>query len=70
MVLSGTLNKRLVRVLGKQDLAAVGISGVDSNTVQVQRLQSAKGDLGRVGDVTCVDLSLIWLLLDDAAFRS
>ncbi len=65
MVLSGTLNKRLVRSLGNRGLAAVGISGVDSATVQVTPLQSPKGDLGRVGDVTGVDLSLISLLLGD-----
>lgn len=63
MVLSGLLNKRLVRALMGAGLRAVGISGVDDGLIQVSRMSHPQGDLGRVGEIQRTDLSLVRLLL-------
>ncbi len=64
MVLSGLLNKRLVRALVAADLHGVGISGVDDGTVRVRPMTHPAGDLGRVGEIVTVDTALVTLLLD------
>ncbi len=64
MVLSGLMNKRIVRALVQADIPAAGISGVDNATVYVEKMWHPLGDLGRVGDIQDVDLHLIHALLD------
>ncbi len=59
MILSGLMNKRIVRALINQDIQAAGISGVDNGTVYVEKMWHPAGDLGRVGEVQDVDLRLI-----------
>ncbi len=63
MVLSGLLNKRLVRALVAEGLQGVGISGVDDGTVRVRPMLHPAGDLGRVGEIVAVNPDLIILLL-------
>jgi len=63
MVLSGAVNKRLVARLVSRGIPAVGLSGVDGGLLQVRPLVSPAGDLGRVGEVASVDLTVLSLLL-------
>jgi len=58
MVLSGLMNKRIVRALVNADIHAVGISGVDDGTIYVEPMWHPMGDLGRVGEIRDVDLHL------------
>ncbi len=64
MVLSGLLNKRLVRALVAEGLHGVGISGVDDGTVRVRPMLHPAGDLGRVGEIAAVHADFVNLLLD------
>ncbi|MFO7631679.1 MAG: acetylglutamate kinase [Caldilinea sp.] len=64
MVLSGLINKRIVRVLVNADVRAVGISGVDDGTIYVEKMWHPLGDLGRVGEIRDVDDHLLRTLLD------
>ncbi len=64
MVLSGLMNKRIVRALVKAGIHAAGISGVDDGTIYVEKMWHPLGDLGRVGEIQDVDLHLINTLLD------
>jgi acetylglutamate kinase len=64
MVLSGLMNKRIVRTLVKAGIRAAGISGVDDGTLQVEKMWHPLGDLGRVGEIQDVDLYLVNTLLD------
>lgn len=64
MVLSGLMNKRIVRTLVKAGIHAAGISGVDDGTIYVEKMWHPLGDLGRVGEIQDVDLHLINTLLD------
>jgi acetylglutamate kinase len=64
MVLSGLMNKRIVRALIKEGVRAAGISGVDDGTIYVEKMWHPLGDLGRVGEIQDVDMHLINTLLD------
>lgn len=64
MVLSGLMNKRIVRALVSDGVRAAGISGVDDGTIYVEKLWSPLGDLGRVGDIQDVDPHLLNTLID------
>ena len=59
MILSGLMNKRIVRALVNEGIQAAGISGVDNGTVYVEKMWHPAGDLGRVGEVQDVDLRLL-----------
>ncbi|MCL6429718.1 MAG: acetylglutamate kinase [Anaerolineae bacterium] len=63
MVLSGAVNKRLVARFLAHGVPAVGLSGVDGGLLRVKRLEHPSGDLGRVGEVTAVDPTLLRLLM-------
>ncbi len=63
MVLSGLMNKRIVRTLVNQGIRAAGISGVDDGTIYVEKMWHPLGDLGRVGDVRDVDTYLLDTLI-------
>jgi acetylglutamate kinase len=63
MVLSGAVNKRLVARLVAAGIPAAGLSGVDGGSLRVRRVQHAGGDLGWVGEVESVDLTLLNVLL-------
>ena len=64
MVLSGLVNTRVVRWLVNGGVDAIGLTGVDFNLVQVDRLQIAGADLGYVGRVTAVRTAPLRGLLD------
>jgi acetylglutamate kinase len=63
MVLSGLINKRIVRALVNAGVRAAGISGVDDGTIYVEPLWHPLGDLGRVGEIRDVDAHLLSTLL-------
>jgi acetylglutamate kinase len=62
MVLTGRINKRIVRALQAQGVDAFGVSGEDGALIE-GRL-TAEGMLGRVGDVVKIRTSLLRTLLD------
>lgn len=64
MVLSGLINKRIVRALVNAGMRAAGVSGVDDGAIYVEKLWHPLGDLGRVGEVQDVDDHLLLALLD------
>lgn len=63
MVLSGLINKRIVRALVHAGIRAAGISGVDDGTIYVEKMWHPLGDLGRVGEVQDVDPFLLQTLI-------
>ena len=73
MVLSGKVNKDLVRLINEKKGKAVGISGKDGGLVKSQKTkkevkvngETKKLDLGRVGEVNKVDTKLLETLMDD-----
>jgi acetylglutamate kinase len=69
MVLTGQVQREIVGLVNEYGSFAVGMSGEDGNTLLAdQRLAEVDGeqvDIGRVGDVTRVDATLINALLDD-----
>lgn len=62
MILTGRINKRIVRSLRGQGVDAFGLSGEDGGVV-IGRL-AEQGALGRVGDVASVRTELLHKLLD------
>lgn len=69
MVLTGQVQREIVGLINAHGSFAVGMSGEDGNTLLGERrlaeVDGEQVDLGRVGDVTAVDPSLINALLDD-----
>ena len=63
MVLSGLINKRIVRTLVNAHIRAAGVSGVDDGTLYVEKMWHPLGDLGRVGEVQDVDDHLLRALI-------
>jgi acetylglutamate kinase len=63
MVLSGLINKRVVRTLVAAGVRAAGISGVDDGTIYVEKMWHPLGDLGRVGEIQDVDDHLLRALI-------
>ena len=61
MVLSGTINKRLVAALVSHGICAVGISGEDGLLFTAQVTDDA--NMGRVGGAVTVDATVVQLLL-------
>ena len=59
MVLSGLVNKRLVRRCAAAGVRAVGVSGADGGLVTGTRVASPDGGLSRTATVTAVDPALI-----------
>ena len=69
MVLSGLMNKRIVRLLVNAGIRAAGISGVDDGTIYVEKMWHPLGDLGRVGEVQDVDDHLLDTLIAAGSCR-
>lgn len=73
MVMSGKINKSIVRMLLNKDITAVGISGIDGATIKAERKKKLMVlnendrkmviDGGYTGKIKLVDTSLIKLLL-------
>ena len=74
MVMSGSINKKIVRMLQKNGINAVGFSGVDAKTIQAERkkkllIVNEKGrkqaiDGGYTGKISKVNAPFILSLLD------
>ncbi len=68
MVLSGKVNKRMVRELSLHGLDAVGISGEDGGLFSVQargtNSNSPSPELGYVGEIRSVNTKLLQVLID------
>jgi len=64
MVLSGAVNKRLIGRLVARGVRAIGLSGVDAGLLRACKMMHPAGDLGRVGEITHVDVTCLQQLLD------
>jgi len=62
MVLVGKVNKELVTAINGHGRLAVGISGDDANLI---RARAVSERLGRVGEVTAIDTTVVTNLIDD-----
>ena len=62
MVLTGRINKRIVRALRAHSVDAFGLSGEDGGVVQGRLAEN--GGLGRVGDVVSIRTELLRTMLD------
>ena len=61
MMLSGSLNKQIVRHLVKAGGSAIGISGVDGMLLEAKPVSNAN-EIGLVGEVTHVNVKLLKLM--------
>lgn len=61
MVLSGSVNKRIVQAINQQGAKAVGLSGKDAELLMCKK---AGGGLGMVGDPESVNADVLHSLLD------
>ena len=64
MVLTGKLNKDIVRILLEEGGKAVGLSGVDSGLLRATKIEKGGVDLGFVGEVTDVNPEIVNSLLE------
>lgn len=67
MVLSGQVNKMLVKNLNSLQLNGIGLSGVDANLLVAKKLTQQAGkviDLGQVGEIQTVNAQLLIDLLN------
>lgn len=64
MVLVGKVNKEIVSLINRHGGQAVGLSGRDGGLIEARKV---KADIGRVGDVVCVDPKVIEAL-DESKF--
>ncbi len=63
MVLSGKVNSDLVSLINKKGARAVGLSGRDAHLFFAEKIKTKDNqDLGHVGDITTVDVTLLHTL--------
>lgn len=67
-VLSGAVNKRLVRQLNQAGVQALGLSGVDLGLMETQPFRPGGRDLGRVGEVVRVHAEVLQVLIAQGWF--
>src|SRR5690606_1275153 len=67
MVLCGTVNKRLVRILLDAGVDAIGISGVDRGLVRAEKMPHPTQDMGFTGMITAVRGEVLQELLAQKA---
>ncbi len=65
MVLSGSVNKNIVNLLGSHNIKTIGISGKDGNLFTAKKLKVEEEDLGYVGILSKIDTSLLNVLLNN-----
>lgn len=65
MVLAGKVNKELVTLFTKQGMDALGITGQDGNTLEVEKYEPDGDDIGYVGKVKKVNPDLIIKIIED-----
>lgn len=63
MVLSGSINKQIVRRIESSGGKALGLSGVDGGLIQAKPV-SNHAEVGHVGDVTRIEASIIQGVMD------
>lgn len=63
MVLSGQINKEIVRKIQQSGAKALGLSGVDGHLIQARPVANA-AEVGLVGDVTNVNAAIIQGIVD------
>ena len=64
MVLSGKINKGLVQHMERIGTHAVGLSGKDGNMITVKKSMPKGDDIGYVGEIINVDVTLLETLLE------
>ena len=64
MVLSGKINKGLVQHMERIGTHAVGLSGKDGNMITVKKAMPKGDDIGYVGEIINVDVTLLETLLE------
>jgi acetylglutamate kinase len=64
MVLAGKIGKALAAELTSHGVKAVGVSGKDAGMITVKKLMPNGQDIGLVGEVDTVDVTLLKTLLD------
>ncbi len=62
-VMSGAVNKRLVRQLNAVGVAALGLSGVDLDLLQTRPYRPGGRDLGRVGEIVHIRTEVLHALM-------
>lgn len=65
MILSGAINKRIVRTLENSGVNTLGLSGVDANILSAEKLVRHGEDAGLVGEVSSVNTKVVEELLRD-----
>lgn len=69
MVFIGKTNKEIVSLLNRKGAKAIGLSGIDGNLIECEKLKMIKDgqeiDLGYVGKITNINSKLIELLAED-----
>jgi acetylglutamate kinase len=64
MVLTGRVNTELVSLLNQERSDAIGVSGKDGGLLRARKWRGERGeDLGRVGEITSVNVELLEMLL-------
>lgn len=63
MVLSGSVNKDLVSLIGKYGGKAIGLCGIDGGLIKAKKLNNDV-DLGYVGEITSIDIEPLKMALD------
>lgn len=59
MSLSGLINKRLVKLLQKKNLSAIGVSGVDARIIVADKMLRDGEDVGLVGEATQINVAVV-----------
>jgi acetylglutamate kinase len=67
MVLCGKVNKDITALIQQAGGRAMGICGIDGGLLRARRLKSAGEDLGLVGEIETVDISVLDTVLDSGA---
>ncbi len=65
MVLAGSINKEIVKLINTNGGNAIGLCGVDNSLLKARRQSSNGTDLGRVGSVVSVNVTFLQLLLQN-----
>lgn len=73
MVLGGLVNKQIVSLINKHGGRAVGLSGKDGDLIRARKLELTQDvhldaeiiDLGHVGEVASIDISVVRMLEED-----
>lgn len=63
MVLSGSVNKDLVSLIGKYGGKAIGLCGIDGGLIKAKKLNN-EVDLGYVGEITSINIEPLKMALD------